>query len=1193
MASTSLTFTLEGRDRLSRVLDNAGDSASNLEKRLAMVGAAIPAAAALAPLVAQTGAAAVAVAAFGAAIVPQIGALSDASKAQTKYEDAVAKSGVASEAAVSAHVAFEQQMAKMPPATREAAVGLSALKKQYSAWSDALAGDTMPVFTKGLAVASAMLPKLTPLVKGASTELNRFMTTVAGGVNTSAFDKISSKFSDFATGSLKRANDGLIHLLRTFDTAKVGGSLSQFMDYARQQGPLLASTLKNVATAALNLLQAASGVGVGLLQLANAAAKVVAALPPGFITVLMQTALAIRAVTLATKGIQLAAGAYALVRAQIAAMGTAAIGASGAVGTLRAMFMALSVTARTAVAATGIGLLVVALVKLSSIGKKAPPDVDKLTTALGKLGQTGQVTGEAASKFGTHFEKLKSQMDKVLDPSVEESVNNWGHSITGGFLKAGDATEELNGSFKSIDESLADLVRGGNAKMAAAALKNMLSTMRPDQVKKLQGSLDKYKSALADAKFEQDLATQAMGIFGSQARETQATLDAQKNSADGLRASIIALNDVNRSAYDAQISFEAGLDSLTESFKKNGATLDIHTEKGRQNGQAMSAAAKAQDELIASGLAAGDSLSSMTKKSSQLRSEMLKLATEAFDGNKKKAQDYVNTLLGTPGQIKTLVKLEREEAVAGLKNVQSEIQKTPGAKTITVDTLNAAAIKALEAVGLKTKQLPDGKTEVFTANGGSLGNIAAVRRALDALNGKTAKTYTSNYILTVRETRAVYSTVGRPTKGEGGVSKYASGGTPKAGEVAWVGEEGPELVTFGSAARVFDHRTSMAMAGNTVSAGNAAAQGLAVGLGSTSGVHAAARTLAAAVEAGVREELQIASPSKKMKALAADIGKGLIVGLTGSQAKIKSVSADLAKDIRTAFSGRKESSLVAYVNKQTGRLLAAAKKRDALASKIAEAKKYASDVTTAARESAGLSNLGMQPEEVTAGGIKAGLAGKLAQIKQFTKYIDILAKKGLSKSLLRQILNMGPEQGYAYASALAGADKGTFKSINSLQGQLDKSSTTLGQVGADRLYDAGKNAGKGFLKGLEGQQKDIEKLMMSIAKGMQKAIKKALGIKSPSTVMAQLGAYSTHGLARGLVSGLPVLDQALDVVTGRVAGARPVMGRAAVRGDGGGTTIILNVEVRPGADAHAVWREIQKGLLSLKRGNGGGDLGLA
>jgi hypothetical protein len=237
----------------------------------------------------------------------------------------------------------------------------------------------------------------------------------------------------------------------------------------------------------------------------------------------------------------------------------------------------------------------------------------------------------------------------------------------------------------------------------------------------------------------------------------------------------------------------------------------------------------------------------------------------------------------------------------------------------------------------------------------------------------------------------------------------------------------------------------------------------------------------------------------------------------------------------------------------------------------------------------------MEPDQVTAGGIKGGLASKLAQIKQFTRYIDILAKRGLNKSLLRQILNMGPEQGYAYASALVGADKVTFKQINSLQSQIDKSAKGLGRLGADALYDSGKNASKGFLTGLQSQQKAIEDFMVKIAKGMQAAIKKALGIKSPSTVMAAIGAHSTEGLARGLVAGLPAVDRSLGVVSGRIAGIQPVMGRAAVTGArGGGTTVInLNVEVRPGTDATAVWSEIRRGLLELKRTLGGVELGLA
>ena len=369
-------------------------------------------------------------------------------------------------------------------------------------------------------------------------------------------------------------------------------------------------------------------------------------------------------------------------------------------------------------------------------------------------------------------------------------------------------------------------------------------------------------------------------------------------------------------------------------------------------------------------------------------------------------------------------------------------------------------------------------------------------------------------------------------------------------------------------------------------AGAAVAQGLASGMtGAQAGVGAAARTMAAAVTAGVRDELEIASPSKKMKALAKDIGKGLIVGLTGTRDKIKSTAADLAKDIKTAFSGRKESGLLKMVNRDTKKLLDLAAKRDKIAAKIAEAKAFASDVTKNAREGASLSNLGMDPEQVTTGGIKAGLASKLAQIRQFTRYIDILAKKGLNKGLLRQILNMGPEAGYAYASALVGADKGTFKQINSLQSQLDKSTTNLGRLGADRMYDSGKNASKGFLAGLASQEKALEKLMEKIAKSMQKSLRKALGIRSPARKLIPDGIDTARGVAMGVLAGLPHVDRAMDALAGRVIGRSPgaaVVGRSAVVPRGGGS-MNVQISVTDARDPIATAKEIRRELLELKR----------
>ncbi|WP_431980004.1 phage tail tape measure protein [Streptomyces qinglanensis] len=67
----------------------------------------------------------------------------------------------------------------------------------------------------------------------------------------------------------------------------------------------------------------------------------------------------------------------------------------------------------------------------------------------------------------------------------------------------------------------------------------------------------------------------------------------------------------------------------------------------------------------------------------------------------------------------------------------------------------------------------------------------------------------ANIYASMRYALSRYGSLSRAYNRAGG---YASGGRPRRGETAWVGERGPELVRFGSGgAEVFDHRTSMAM----------------------------------------------------------------------------------------------------------------------------------------------------------------------------------------------------------------------------------------------------------------------------------------------------------------------------------------------------------------------------------------------
>lgn len=739
LINTAFNRAAGGGSAFNGALDKLKRAAITLSPAL------IPIAAQAAPIAANLGAATVAVGAFAAAAGGQAAPLSEASEAEKKYKDAVAEHGAASKEASDASAAYARQMAQMPPATREAAVALSGLKSEYKSWSDGLASSTMPVATKAMQTFGAIFPKLTPMVQGTSVELNRFVTLAAGGIASPGFDRFMQSFSTFAVGALQKANDALVRFMVNLDTGKVSGGVAQFMEYARANGPLVRETLSNVMQALGNMAQAAANVGPGMLTVVNALAGLVAAVPPGVITTMLQLALAMKAVRLAAVAMAATSGAVTGFTASIAAMRLAAAGATGVVPRLSAAFGALSASARFGVAAAAVGAMVVAVRALSD--NKAPVAVDELSTSLNTLASTGKVTGALKTNFDEMSASIAMMSKGASDNKLLQLTSDFGTWVG---IATGPGISDASKNLDAWDKSMANLVAAGKPKEAAAQFDILRKSWLAGggDMGRLKTTTNDYQNALAAQKFEQENAIRAMGIFGQQAQDTSAKLAAQKGAADGLRAAITALNEVNQSAYGAQIQFEASVDSLTASFKEHGATLNIDTAAGQANGQAMLAAAKSQDELVASGLAAGSSLESMTGKSDKLRETMMRLATDAFDGNRKKAQEYTNALLGTPAEVKTLIKAERADALSGLKTVQAEIRKTPGAKTVTVSTLNAAAIRALEAVGLKTKQLPDGRTQVTTANGQALGSIGSVRKALNNLDGKTARTFTFHRVTT-------------------------------------------------------------------------------------------------------------------------------------------------------------------------------------------------------------------------------------------------------------------------------------------------------------------------------------------------------------------------------------------------------------------------------------------------------------
>lgn len=295
----------------------------------------------------------------------------------------------------------------------------------------------------------------------------------------------------------------------------------------------------------------------------------------------------------------------------------------------------------------------------------------------------------------------------------------------------------------------------------------------------------------------------------------------------------------------------------------------------------------------------------------------------------------------------------------------------------------------------------------------------------------------------------------------------------------------------------------------------------------------------------IAKALGINSPSKVTAAQGKWIARGLIVGLLGSTKQIKAASLKVADIISDALAGKKNknkrNNLLAMVNKQTKALTALANREVAVANKLKAANTNLANLTKARAELVANVRKGvLEAGDITK--IQPGNNGKLqvfdivqqmqaavVKAQAFSRNLAALRKKGLRADLIAQIAQAGVEGGSAAAEALAQATPDSIKQVNNLQAQLVTAANTAGNTAGDAMYKAGIDAAKGLVKGLQKEQKSIEQQMLKIAKGMTAAIKKALGIKSPSRVFAEeVGRMVPKGAIVGIKKELPALNSAVS-----------------------------------------------------------------
>lgn len=100
---------------------------------------------------------------------------------------------------------------------------------------------------------------------------------------------------------------------------------------------------------------------------------------------------------------------------------------------------------------------------------------------------------------------------------------------------------------------------------------------------------------------------------------------------------------------------------------------------------------------------------------------------------------------------------------------------------------------------------------------------------------------------------------------------------------------------------------------------------------------------------------------------------------------------------------------------------------------------------------------------------------------------------------------------------------------------IDKVKETFDQIRQIDLLQIGKDIIDGLVKGIKGKIEDVKNAVKDIAGSITGKIKDILNIHSPSRVMAELGMFTSQGLAEGMLDGARYVDRASSQIADRAS----------------------------------------------------------
>lgn len=320
--------------------------------------------------------------------------------------------------------------------------------------------------------------------------------------------------------------------------------------------------------------------------------------------------------------------------------------------------------------------------------------------------------------------------------------------------------------------------------------------------------------------------------------------------------------------------------------------------------------------------------------------------------------------------------------------------------------------------------------------------------------------------------------------------------------------------------------------------------------------------------AAARREAQVKSPSRETMEIGRFMGLGFVIGMQQQTPAVQRSATRLAnvalssisrvtrqaakggknKRVRKALQnfligdnnvtkemrkvlGKRLTKQLRKLDRQVSREYAKLEKR------IQRRNDYAQEVRTA--NAFNLSELNQADEygftQMTFANISSSVRAHANKARQFAGLIRKMAKAGIPKGLIQQVIGMGIVEGSAAATALLSASKAEIKSLASDWRTMESNVKNVGNLAANTMYQAGVKAQEGLVKGLL-KDSTLNKAARKLSKKLTKKIRKALGIKSPSVLMErEVGTDLGLGIGIGAIKGLDkIQDQVNEAVAGLI-----------------------------------------------------------